>query len=117
MNVSKSLRRAVSATLPALWAMTLSAGCAEYQQQLAVREAASNVIVTPGDINRQYDILGTIHWPGAGYTTLFGTPCAPEKLREEAFARWGYSVSAIIGYTSWKDGAQIQCSGAAVRFR
>ena len=64
----------VIGTLSAFWTMALIAGCAASQQQLAVREAASNIIVTPGDINRQYDILGTVQWPGVGYTTLFGTP-------------------------------------------
>jgi hypothetical protein len=92
-------------------------GCAAYRQQLAVREAASSIIVTPGDINRQCDILGTTQWPGAGYRMAFDTPCTPEIPREEPFGRWGYSVSAIIGYTSWNDSGQIQCSRTTVHFQ
>jgi hypothetical protein len=112
-----SMKPGVIALASGLYVLVMMTGCAAYQRQLAVREAASSIIVTPGDINRQYDILGTIQWPGAGYRMAFGTPCTPEILREEAFTRWGYSVSAIIGYTSWNDSGQIQCSGTAVRFR
>jgi hypothetical protein len=98
----------------------IGAGCEAYQQQLAAQQAyesaVENIIITPGDINRPYNILGTIQWPGVGYRTVFGTPCNPDKLREEALKRWGTAVNALIGYTSWNDGGQIQCSGTAVQF-
>jgi hypothetical protein len=116
MNVRTQPAGGVIAGVSAFCVAAIMPGCAGYQQQLAVSQASSAIVVTPGDINRQYDILGTIQWPGVGYRTLFSTPCTPEKLREEAFARWGYSVSAVIGYTSWNDGGQIQCSGTAIRF-
>lgn len=107
-------------------ALTLTTACtaeqrarlAENQQrQQAAQTKRDSVVVTPGDLSSQkYRILGPVEWPGQGNVTLFGSPCEPNRLRQAAIEKYGSSVSAVIGYTQWKDGGQVRCGGTAVTF-
>ena len=106
----KSMRTLIAAT-------AILIGCAVPNYMEYSESQLDRIIVTPADISRPYEILGSVDWPGRGVIVISSDPiCGPDRIRGEALDRYGEGVDAVIGFTTWHDGSQHNCNGTAVRF-